>query len=193
MTEKKKKTNKRPKSVKWRPSPTGKSYGWRYPDGRTWSYTVSHPGTGRGGKGVKKSAAHRAAIAAAVKKAKNTPEAKAQQAERAKKQWADPEQREKLLERAKRGTASSQKTYRERAIVRKQTERALQAKLGWKWGSDKGEKRLIALKQAAARALEPYGVEMEEGQPMKYYIEIIEAFAPDLKPALDRYLKSLKS
>lgn len=44
---------KKPPEVKW------VNGNWRYPDGTYFHYNVKHPHTGKGGKGVKKSAEHR--------------------------------------------------------------------------------------------------------------------------------------
>lgn len=155
--------------------------GWKHTreDGKVnWYYGINHPNTGKGGKGVPKSAAHRKKMSEAAKRYLATPEGKKQRSEALKRHWQ--KEREKHLAYGKKGAASSQKTFAERRYKREQVEKLIAYKFDVKHGHLGGDKYLGYVKQAANALIKEYGIEVEQEQDISYYEEILNFFKPEV-------------
>lgn len=180
---KKKRTRKKPPEVKWRPSSTGKSYGWRYPDGTAWNYRTNHPHTGKGGKGVKKSAAHRRAISAALKKHfVEHPEARQQRAERATAQYL--RDKDARMEYMRRATVASTLARKKRKQYKAAVEAA--ANIKFRQGACRIKPQSYSIVIHDACNVLPDIVVLPE-QPDSYYEEILAYFRPQVLQALKKY------
>lgn len=159
-------------------------------DGTVYIPGTKHPGTGRGGKGVPKSAAHRKKMSEAAKRHLATKEGKKQRSELLKRRWQ--ENREEHLAYSKKAIAASQKASAERRHKKEQVEKLIAYKFDVKHGHLGGDKYLGYVKQATTALIKEYGVEVEQEQDVSYYEEILNFFKPEVLEGIKGLFPSKK-
>lgn len=158
---------KKPPEVKW------VNGNWRYPDGTYFHYNAKHPHTGKGGKGVKKSAEHRRKLSESNRRANNTPEEKARRSAVSLRNWQDPDFRA----RASKGWKKSIETRRKQRLAREAEKKQALTVLKVR-KTTRADTRPGLIKATATQLLQAYGCEILPDQPIEYYEEIIKALSP---------------